>query len=133
MLLISINNKHFYMSPKWTFWKYLFSVIFTIVPITVTPGALFCSGYLPTYTVCMWLSVNFQGLKQYSLNLMHEAPYFIRKICQAISLQPRTSKSWSLLDKGDEKTMKGIHKPCKLTKIRLWVSPLIHKHFPTHQ
>jgi len=121
------------MSSKWTFWKYLFSVIFTIVPITVTPGTLFCSGYLPTYTVCMWLCVNFQGLKQYSVNLTHEAPYFIRKICQAISLQPQKSKSWSLLHKGDEKTIEGIHIPCKLTQIRLWVNPLIQKHFPTHQ
>lgn len=133
MLLLYINNKHGYMNSKSTFWKDLFSVIFTIVLITVTPPTLFCSGYLPTYTICMWFCVNFQGLKQYSVNLTHEAPYFISKICQVISLQPQRSKSWSLLDKGDKKTIEGIHIPCKLTKIRLWVNPLIHKHFPTHQ
>ena len=58
---------------------------------------------------CLWIS---KDLKQYSVNWTHEAPYFIRKICQAISLQPRKSKSWSLLDKGDEKTIEGIHIPC---------------------
>lgn len=53
-----------------------------------------------------------KDLKQYSVNLTHEAPYFIKKICQAISPQPQKSKRWSLLDKGDGKTIEGIHIPC---------------------
>ena len=88
-----------------------FFLLFLPLFQSLLPPVLYFARVL-AHIYCMYVVVcEFPRTKQYSVNWTHEAPYFIRKICQAISLQPRKSKSWSLLDKGDEKTMEGIHNP----------------------